>query len=166
MMASSFIAPSLGVSALGVNAYRPKAYRHHFAMTAESTLPIVAQNIKALIDHEQLSVNAWSKKHKFVQSTINRIVTGKMDPTAGLLDKIAAELELAGGWQLMVKGFAPTNPPVLSLPSEAERNLYARVERDLKELAELRSRGAQGQGDQWLGSGSNAMPRRRATDRS
>ncbi|WP_368408601.1 helix-turn-helix domain-containing protein [Caldimonas mangrovi] len=47
----------------------------------------VGKNLRGLIGED--SVNAWANRHKLSQTTINRIVTGRMDPTVSTLEKIA-----------------------------------------------------------------------------
>lgn len=72
--------------------------------------PLIAQkHICRLVFDEFDSVNAWAKKYKQVQSTINRIVTGKQDPTTSMLEKIAQALTSNGrptqAWQFLDPNF-------------------------------------------------------------
>lgn len=138
-------------------------------MTDESEKPTVARNLKALIGDE--SVNAWARRHRLTQSTINRIVLGKMDPTVGFLEKIAAAVnELGGhleGWHLMVQDFDPRNSPILLEATAAERSLYERIaafKQEVTQRAIEHSDESQPQGgDQWLG---RVTPqKRRASDK-
>jgi gp16 family phage-associated protein len=103
-MVSSFMPPFLCRSALHVNAYRLKANRHHPLMPNESqtgaALSVCATNVRALIDESGLSVNAWAKERGLTQSTVNRIVTGKMDPTVSTIEEIAKAVGLVS-WQLL-----------------------------------------------------------------
>lgn len=126
-------------------------------MDDEDEKPTVARNLKALIGEE--TVNSWARRHGLVQSTINRIVIGKMDPTVGLLNRIAEAVNERGGrlegWQLMIEGYDPRNAPILLVASAAERHLY---ERKL-----IHSDGQQQKGDSWLGK--EVTPRRRASDK-
>lgn len=129
-------------------------------MAENDQLPLVARNLKALIGDE--SVNAWSKRHGLTQTTINRIATGKMDPTVGQLERIATAVNERGGhhlsaWSLMVEGFDPKNPPVILRAGAPELELYA-----IFEATKRRQEAASG-GDQWLGSPSST-PRRRKED--
>lgn len=77
---------------------------------SDKPLSDFASNLKAAIAHSRLSVNAWSIKHGFTQTTINRIVTGKMDPTLGVVKDIAEKCG-AAPWQMLTPGFDPKNPP-------------------------------------------------------
>lgn len=127
----------------------------------DEKLPVVARNLSALIGEE--SVNSWAKRHGLTQTTVNRIKTGKMDPTVSQLEKIAAAVnEKSGrhlsGWSLMVEGFDPRNPPVLLRADSPELRLYQRIEAFQRE--ELQ--GSAGRGDRWLGP--VATPKRRAGD--
>lgn len=160
MMAESvFMRRSLGPSALRRKAYPHRRIRHHRLMDeTDEKLPVVARNLSALIGEE--SVNSWAKRHKLTQTTVNRIKTGKMDPTVSQLEKIAAAVNEQSGyhlsaWSLMVEGFDPKHPPVLLRAGSPELRLYEIFE------AAKRQEGAT-TGDQWLGSPST--PRRRSGD--
>lgn len=148
------------------NANLLKADRHYARMSKDKeALPAVARNIRALIEREGLSVNAWSQKYKLTQSTINRIVIGKMDPSVGTLNSIAAALADKGqhyeGWHFMVDGFDPGNPPVLLEPSAAERRLYASFKTSVREAAAVyRDEGRPE--ERW--HTPQVMPKRRAGD--
>lgn len=109
----------------------------------DTPLSVFATNLKALIGRQ--SVNAWAKKHNLTQSTINRIVTGKMDPTTGQVDDIAKAAGLFS-WQLLVPQLDPQNPPVLREANSHERDLYNRLKQTIDELEELRERGNTGPG--------------------
>jgi transcriptional regulator with XRE-family HTH domain len=130
-------------------------------MADDDQLPIVARNLKALIGTE--SVNSWAKRHKLTQTTINRIKTGKMDPTVSFLEKIADAVNEQSGyhlsaWSLMVEGFDPKNPPVILRAGSPELQLYEIFEATKKRQEAATSSG----GDHWLGSQST--PRRRSGD--
>lgn len=160
MMAESvFIPRILGSSALDCKAYCAKTDWHSRAM-ADKPLPLVARNLSALIGDE--SVNSWAKRHKLTQTTINRIKTGKMDPTVSLLEKIADSVNEQSGyhlsaWSLMVEGFDPKNPPVVLRAGSPELKLY-----EIFEATKKRQEFAPAGGDQWIGSPSR--PRRRVGD--
>jgi transcriptional regulator with XRE-family HTH domain len=138
-------------------------------MANEDEKPTVARNLKALIGDE--SVNSWARKHGLTQTTINRIVTGKMDPTVGLLERIAAAVNEQGGhlegWQLMVDGFDPRNPPILLAATPAERLLYERIaafKQEVKQQAvEHSDDSPPSGGEKWLGNLTS--PRRRSSDK-
>jgi len=150
---------SLGSSALLGKAYRLSRPRHHAWMSQDSPLPLVARNLSKLIGDE--SVNAWSKRHGLTQTTINRIKTGKMDPTVSQLEKIAEAVNEKGGhhlsaWSLLVEGFDPKHPPVILRAGSPELRLY-----EIFEAAKRDDKLPAG-GDQWLGN--LQTPRRRASD--
>lgn len=131
-------------------------------MAENDPLPLVARNLKALIGDE--SVNAWSKRHGLTQTTINRIATGKMDPTVGQLERIAAAVNEQGGhhlsaWSLMVEGFDPKNPPVVLRAGSPELRLYEIFEAAKRQGPDVTA------GDQWLGSlPTTTTPKRRSGD--
>ena len=85
-------------------------------------------NVAALIAAEGLSVNAWASKYKLVQSSINRIVTGIQDPTAGYLQQIATVVSSKGrrrleAWQLLAPNLgssASAEPGASVAPADAE----------------------------------------------
>jgi hypothetical protein len=132
----------LGVSALLVNAYAPKTRRHHLwvASTDEKVpLSTFAANLKAVIGKR--SVNSWAKAHELTQTTINRIVNGKLDPTSRQIELIAERAGLFP-YQLMVPNIDPQNPPVLREASDMERQLYQKLKQTIEELAELREGGS------------------------
>lgn len=155
-MVCSVIPPSLGRSASERKPYRPKHDWHSPAMADEQEKPLVARNLKALIGGE--SVNSWAKRHNLTQTTINRIMTGKMDPTVSMLDRIAAAVNEKGGriegWHLMVQDFSPRNPPILLAPSTAEK-----LREDIGPN-EYREAGSITGGDAWLGSSVNHRRRK------
>ena len=104
----------------------------------DQTSPIQA-NLLAIVRHSQLSVNAWAQKHHLTQSTVSRILNGKLDPTTKLLQKIAQQLGLQA-WQLLVPGFEPSSPPTLSMMSAAEAKLYEKLQRDIRAISKLKER--------------------------
>jgi DNA-directed RNA polymerase subunit L len=113
--------------------------------SSDSAAPLstFAQNLRAVIKHSELSVNAWAVKHKFTQSTINRIVTGKQDPTTAQVEAIAAKCGLFA-WQMLVPNLDAQNPPVLREANKAESALYERLRQTIAELEELREQGNSG----------------------
>ena len=159
MAESVFMFPSLSLSALTCKAYMPSSARHHPSMEEKDDLPLVARNLKALIGGE--SVNSWAKRHKLTQTTVNRIRTGKMEPTVAFLQRVAEAVNAQGGhleaWQLMVPGFDPRNAPVLLRAGSSEHRLYERI------AAFQREEHPEGAGDKWINTQSN--PLRRASDK-
>jgi hypothetical protein len=66
------------------------------------------------------------------------------------------------GWQLMVEGFNPRNPPVLLTATETERKLYERIAAFSREVIQHTDDGQEQGGEKWLGQG---RLRRRASDK-
>lgn len=81
------------------------------ARDARPTLNTVQQNVKKLTDSAK-SVNAWAVAHKLTQTTINRIVIGKMDPTSETIELIAKAAGNLEPWHLLLPGLDPKNPPL------------------------------------------------------
>ncbi|WKB52995.1 helix-turn-helix domain-containing protein [Eleftheria terrae] len=50
---------------------------------------VIGQNLRALIDKAQKSVNAWANEHGLTQTTVNRIIRGQLDPTIGMVERIS-----------------------------------------------------------------------------
>jgi hypothetical protein len=78
----------------------------------ERPLNTAQTNLKALIEASQQSVNSWAVQHNLVQTTVYRIVTGRIDPSTGQLEKIAKAAGIPA-WKLLVPGFDPKRQPVL-----------------------------------------------------
>jgi transcriptional regulator with XRE-family HTH domain len=73
------------------------------------------------------SQNALAAKSGASQATIGRILSDEgVDAGIETVDKIAKAYGLEG-WQLMVAGMTPTNPPVLQPVSKEERAFYDKV---------------------------------------
>lgn len=67
------------------------------------------------------------RKSGVAQATIGRILSPEgVDAGIETVDKIARAYGLEG-WQLLVAGMDPTNPPVLQPVSKEERAFYDRV---------------------------------------
>lgn len=101
---------------------------------------ILAQNVKALMGTKggPNTQAALAERSGVAQATIGRILnpTGK---NAARIDTVTAIAKAYGleGWQLMVAGMNPTNPPVLQPVTAAERALYDRLKDTIKDLAKL-----------------------------
>lgn len=81
------------------------------ARDSRPVLNTVQRNVKKLTDGAK-SVNAWATAHSLTQTTINRIVTGKMDPTSKLIEEIAKAVGNLEPWHLLLPGLDPKNPPL------------------------------------------------------
>ena len=88
---------------------------------------VLRQNLKALMAATKdgpKTQGALFRKSGVAQATIGRILTGKGENARiETVDRLANAYGLQG-WQLMVPGMDPSNPPVLVPVSKAERALY------------------------------------------
>lgn len=99
---------------------------------------VLRRNLTALMDKAKRDGNQdlsrqirLGKKAGVAQASIGRILSPKGENSSiETVDKLAKAFGLQG-WQLLVAGFDPSNPPVLQPVTKAERELYQR----LKELA-------------------------------
>jgi transcriptional regulator with XRE-family HTH domain len=99
---------------------------------------ILRQNLKACMGLKSgpQSQLALAKKSGVAQATIGRILSADgVDAGIETVDKLAKAYGLQG-WQLMVAGMDPTNPPVLQPVSKAERELYDNLKRAARAFAE------------------------------
>ena len=100
---------------------------------------VLRQNLKALMDAKAgpSSQSELKRKSGVAQATIGRILSEKGENARmETIDRLAKVYGLEG-WQLMVPGIDPTNPPVLQPVSKAERALYDRLKDTVKDLAKL-----------------------------
>lgn len=103
---------------------------------------VLRRNLKALMDktknygpHTQGELH---RKSGVAQSTIGRILSSEgEDSGIETVERIAKAYGLQG-WQLMVAGMDPSNPPVLQPVSKAERALYDRLKELAKDMKESR----------------------------
>ncbi len=89
-----------------------------------SSRKILADNIKALIEREPVSVRAWALRHGLEQKAIDRIIKEENAASIDTLDKIAEALGLMT-WQLLIADLDIANAPQLAV-SETELKLVAR----------------------------------------
>ena len=91
-----------------------------------SAKTVIEQNLARLQKaHRARSINAFAKMLQVEQSTLDRIMKGKMSPTLERIEHIARKLGLEA-WQLLMPGLDPDNPPVFVM-TDAERDLYKRL---------------------------------------
>lgn len=93
---------------------------------------VLRQNLKALMATKDgpKTQGALFRKSGVAQSTIGRILSDSgEDSGIETVEKLAKAYGLQG-WQLMVAGMDPTNPPVLQPQSKEEKAFYAKM-RDL-----------------------------------
>lgn len=99
---------------------------------------VLTQNLKALmLAHQDLaSQSALHKKSRVAQATIGRILRSNGENARiETVEKLGKAFGLAG-WQLLVPGMDPKNPPVLQPVTKAERQLYERLKLVAQDLAE------------------------------
>lgn len=103
---------------------------------------VLAQNLKALMTaHPDLaSQSALHKKSRVAQATIGRILSqGGENARIETVEKLARAFGLEG-WQLLVPGMEPTNPPVLQPVTKAERQLYEKLRMVAQDIANYERR--------------------------
>lgn len=106
---------------------------HHTRLVIDrgkfSPRAVLRQNLRALmaLSQDLKSQSALHKKTGVAQSTIGRILS-EHGENAGIetIERLAKAFELQG-WQLLVAGMDPRNPPVLQPLSPQERQLYDRL---------------------------------------
>ncbi len=101
---------------------------------------ILADNLNALMKTRDgpHSENDLAAKSKVAQATIGRIRAKTSDAKIDTVDKLARAYGLEG-WQLLVAGMDPSNPPVLQPVSKAERALYDRLKSAVEDIGKLKS---------------------------
>jgi transcriptional regulator with XRE-family HTH domain len=108
MSLSSRMPNMLGEVALRRKSFPPRRFLQDFAaMPRNTTEPRteVGKNLSRLIGDD--SVNAWANRHQLSQTTINRIVTDKMDPTVSTVERIAAAVGVEP-WRLLAPNMGYT----------------------------------------------------------
>lgn len=93
----------------------------------------VAVNLTRLMEHERdrkrtyWTAEAVGKKAEIGHGTVDRVAKGQTRVNIANLQAIAAVFGLRA-WQLLVPDMEPDNPPVLKMPSEAERQWYSQLQ--------------------------------------
>lgn len=124
----------------------------HFAVKAEShtlrkdncgmariaTIKVLAENAKAFRTAAKLTqpqvAEAASRHNKSIdQGTISRIERASMAASIEVLEALAAGLDVAP-WQLLVPEADPSNPPILREASQAERDLWKKLQQAAKAM--------------------------------
>ena len=77
-----------------------------------------AANVRRVIDHEQLSVNAAATRWHVPVKTLESIIKRTRTPTLDTADSIARASGFAL-WQMLAADFDPANPPVLRAMAQA-----------------------------------------------
>ena len=86
---------------------------------------VLADNIKAMLEKDGLSVRGFAMRHKLQQKAMDRIVKAENAISLDTLDKLSSALGLFS-WQLLTPGLDISNPPHIAI-SEAEIRLYQRL---------------------------------------
>lgn len=88
--------------------------------------------------HGPSSQGELFRKSGVAQATIGRILSGEGENARiETVEKLARAYGLEG-WQLMVAGMDPSNPPVLQPLSKEERSLYDRLRSAAEDLAKIK----------------------------
>lgn len=101
---------------------------------------VLCQNVKALMGSGQgpKTQGELFRKSGVAQATVGRILSERGENARiETVDKLAKAYGLEG-WQLMVAGMDPSNPPVLQPVSREERDLYARLRTAAEDFAKAR----------------------------
>lgn len=98
---------------------------------------VLSHNLRALMAaHLELtSQSALHKRSRVAQATIGRIL-GPRGENARIetVERLARAFGLEG-WQLLVPGMEPSNPPVLQPVTKPERELYERLKLVAQDIA-------------------------------
>lgn len=101
---------------------------------------VLQQNVLALMGSKlgPTTQMELQRKAKVGQATVGRILNQEGGENAKIetIAKIAKAYGLEG-WQLLVAGMDPHNPPVIQPVSQAERALYDRLKAAAKDIAKL-----------------------------
>lgn len=100
---------------------------------------ILARNLQALMRTKSgpKSQMGLGKRSGVAQATIGRILRQETAASIETVDDLAKAYGLQG-WQLMVAGMDPTNPPVLQAVTKEERALYERLKAAVEDVSKLR----------------------------
>ena len=92
-------------------------------------------SVRALMVKEfgKENINRFHTRTKVTLATIGRIKAQKTSVGLEVIDQIAAAFGLSG-WQLLVPGFDPHNPPVLRAAKNGESVMYERLLAAAREL--------------------------------
>lgn len=102
---------------------------------------VLRRNLKALMDKAEQDGDKdlskqirLGKKAGVAQATIGRILSSEGENAS--IETVTSLARAFGleGWQLLVAGMDPANPPVLQPVSKAERALYDRIKDLAKDL--------------------------------
>lgn len=96
--------------------------------------PVLASNLKALMELRKLSQMELHRRSRVAQATIGRILREETAADVDTISALAKGLDLEP-WQLLIPNIDPGNPPVLQPISTRERELYQRLRETVQDLA-------------------------------
>jgi len=94
---------------------------------------ILASNLRRLMDKNKHSQSYVHKKTGISQSTVGRILNKDVSATIDSLESIAHLYGLFT-WQLIVPDIDVTNPPMLKVTTQTEKEFYEKMKALIKEF--------------------------------
>lgn len=91
----------------------------------KSAVDVLARNLNALMDWRGTANRRLAAACGVGEGSIQRIRRGQTAATLSTIEAIARHFGFEP-WQLLVEDFDPKQPPHLTYPSTAERELYER----------------------------------------
>ena len=98
--------------------------------------PVLALNLKALMDDRKMSQMEVHRRSKIAQSSIGRILRQEVAADLDTLAAIARAFDL-DPWQLLVPNIDPKNLPVMQPLSTREREMYKRLHEAVTDIAKI-----------------------------
>lgn len=104
-----------------------------------SPMRVLADNLRVLMKHGSGPTTQLGLKVRsgVAQGTIGRILTQQTSARIDTVDRLAKAYALCG-WQLLVPGLDPANPPTLRAMGPEEQALYDRLRQAAQDLAKLK----------------------------
>jgi transcriptional regulator with XRE-family HTH domain len=97
----------------------------------------VAKNLKKIMEAKGLSQNRLHELSGISQSSVGRIMEGKVAPRVDSIDAIAKAIGCQP-WQLLVPDLDPQNLPALRAITAEERKLYENLRLAAQDLAKYK----------------------------
>lgn len=121
-----------------VKAHPHTHLRHHCSMAKAGAVKVLAENAKAFRSAAKMTqpqvADAAKRHNKTIdQGTISRIERGSIVASVEVIEALAAGLDVEL-WQLLVPGADPQNPPILREASQAERDLWKKLQQAAKSM--------------------------------
>jgi transcriptional regulator with XRE-family HTH domain len=98
---------------------------------AATAVEILARNLNVLMDWRGTANRRLAKDCGVGEGSIQRIRRGQTAATLATIEAIAHYFGFEP-WQLLTEDFDPRQPPQLSFPTAAERDLYERFRKFLQ----------------------------------